>query len=176
MAAPTDPYNFTNGATADAEQVDARFAPLYSALAYGGLDAETLASQAWTAWTPTFTTIGGASNTIVARSIKLGRTVHMHLQVVFGSGGSLTGSDVTITAPYTAANTADQIGSVYAFESTGQLHGIGIVTIQKNTTTMRVRLANAPYAPTLAPLGATYPWTWDSGDILTLAMVYEAAS
>ncbi len=34
---PTDPYNFSAGAVADAEQVDARFAPLYAAL-NGALD------------------------------------------------------------------------------------------------------------------------------------------
>lgn len=34
MPAPTDPYpNFVNGTTADADQVDARFAPLYAATA-----------------------------------------------------------------------------------------------------------------------------------------------
>lgn len=37
MPVPSDPFNFTNGAVADAEQVDARFAPLYAALD-GALD------------------------------------------------------------------------------------------------------------------------------------------
>jgi hypothetical protein len=40
---PTDPYDFTNGGVADAEQVDARFAPLYTAL-NGALDATNLAA------------------------------------------------------------------------------------------------------------------------------------
>lgn len=33
MTVPVDPYTFTNGTTADAVQVNARFAPLYAALA-----------------------------------------------------------------------------------------------------------------------------------------------
>lgn len=41
MPVPTDPYNFVAGATADAEQVDARFLPLYTAL-NGALDAENI--------------------------------------------------------------------------------------------------------------------------------------
>ncbi len=41
MTVPTDPYDFTNGATADAEQVDARFAPLYAALNHA-LDTDNL--------------------------------------------------------------------------------------------------------------------------------------
>lgn len=41
MTVPTDPYNFTNGATADADQVDARFAPLYAALS-GALDVDNI--------------------------------------------------------------------------------------------------------------------------------------
>lgn len=43
MPVPSDPYDFTNGATADAEQVDARFAPLYAALD-GALDDENVAA------------------------------------------------------------------------------------------------------------------------------------
>ena len=42
MPVPTDPYNFTNGTPADAEQVDARFALLYAAL-NGALDASNMA-------------------------------------------------------------------------------------------------------------------------------------
>lgn len=37
MPVPVDPYNFSAGTTADADQVDARFAPLYSVL-NNGLD------------------------------------------------------------------------------------------------------------------------------------------
>lgn len=35
MTIPDDPYNFANGTVADADQVDARFAPLYSILSAG---------------------------------------------------------------------------------------------------------------------------------------------
>jgi hypothetical protein len=38
MTVPADPYNFANGAVADADQVDARFAPLYAILAAGLTD------------------------------------------------------------------------------------------------------------------------------------------
>lgn len=41
MTVPTDPFNFTNGSVADADQVDARFLPLYTALA-GALDVDNL--------------------------------------------------------------------------------------------------------------------------------------
>lgn len=41
MTVPSDPYNFTNGTTADADQVDARFLPLYTAL-NGALDVDNL--------------------------------------------------------------------------------------------------------------------------------------
>lgn len=41
MTVPSDPYNFTNGATADGDQVDARFAPLYAAL-NGALDVDNV--------------------------------------------------------------------------------------------------------------------------------------
>ncbi len=47
MPVPTDPYNFVNGTTADGDQVDARFLPLYTAL-NGALDNTNLASNAVT--------------------------------------------------------------------------------------------------------------------------------
>jgi hypothetical protein len=43
MAIPTDPYNFVPGTTADADQVDARFLPLYTELA-GNLDLTNLST------------------------------------------------------------------------------------------------------------------------------------
>lgn len=48
MSLPVDPYNFTNGTTADAEQVDSRFAQLYAALSAGGLDPMVFAASALT--------------------------------------------------------------------------------------------------------------------------------
>lgn len=174
MALPTDPYNFTNGATADAEEVDARFAALYAALAAGGLDAEALASQAWTAWTPTITTIVGGSNVITARSMKLGRTVHLQAQITLGAGGAFTGTtDLTITAPYTAANTIGMLGSAYGYDTSAVAYAPGIVTIAPNTATMRPRLIGGASPQ---PVSATLPWTWAEGDILYLALTYEAAS
>ncbi len=47
MPVPTDPYNFVNNTTADGDQVDARFLPLYNAL-NGALDNTNLASNAVT--------------------------------------------------------------------------------------------------------------------------------
>lgn len=43
MTVPTDPFNFANGAIADADQVDSRFLPLYTAL-NGALDVDNLVS------------------------------------------------------------------------------------------------------------------------------------
>lgn len=43
MPVQTDPYNFSNGGVADAEQVDARFAPLY-AMQNGALDDANMAA------------------------------------------------------------------------------------------------------------------------------------
>lgn len=49
MTVPTDPYNFTNGTTADGDQVDARFAPLYAIL-NGALAADNLGGALLNKW------------------------------------------------------------------------------------------------------------------------------
>ena len=46
MSLPVDPYTFSNATTADAAQVNARFAQLYAALAAGGLDPTVFAASA----------------------------------------------------------------------------------------------------------------------------------
>lgn len=68
---PSDPFDFTNGATADADQVDARFAPLYAALD-GALDDENVASFTSAVLKPTIGRVGlpTADVTIPTGSVK----------------------------------------------------------------------------------------------------------
>lgn len=172
MSLPADPYSFTDGATADADEVNARFLPLYTALSAGGLDAEALASQAWTAWTPTITTIAGASNTIVARSMKLGRTVHVQGQISLGSGGSFSGSDVTVSLPYAAASTMAQVGKAFAVDGATYFYG-GVCIVASGASVLKFRLDNG--SGHLAMTGAV-PFTWGNGDVLNFEITYEAAS
>ncbi len=178
MTLPTDPYNFTNNTTADAEQVDARFAALFAALAAGGLDVEVLASQAWTAFTPTVSDTSvtlGSGGTNVGRYAKLGRTVHAYGRITLGTGGLFTGaSDIKIALPVTAADT-NSLGSAYAYDTSAVARAIGVV-IPLTTATLGVRLSSAVANVSPQPLTATFPWTWAVNDFLHWAITYEAAS
>lgn len=185
MTLPTDPYNFTNGSTADAEQVDARFAALFAALSAGGLDAAALASEAWTAHTPTLTGVAGSSNVLSQRYVKLGRTVVLQGQLTLGTGGSLT-ADPTIQIPHAASATPQkQLGVAQGYVSTSNIYPSGFCVVESvDTGVLRVRLAKGGYSSTLgftvssvpAALGITEPWTWVPGDLMRWAITYEAAS
>lgn len=185
MALPTDPYTFVDGTTADADEVNARFDALFNALSPGGLDVEALASQAWTAHTPSLTGVTGASNTVAQRYAKLGRTVVLQGQLTLGSGGALS-ADPTIALPHAASATPTlQIGQLQAFISTGSLGLLGYCAVTgADPSLLRVRIGKPDFDPAFgkyvqgipAALSATFPVTWASGDSIRWAITYEAAS
>ena len=185
MALPTDPYTFVDGTTADADEVNARFDALFDALSAGGLDAEVLASQAWTAEVPSLTGVTGASNTVAQRYAKLGRTVILQGQLTLGSGGALS-ADPTILLPHAASATPTvQIGQVQAFISASSLGLLGYCAVTGAApTVLRLRVGKPDFDPAFgkyvqgvpAALSATFPVTWTSGDALRWAITYEAAS
>lgn len=195
MALPTDPYNFSNGDTADAEQVDARFAALFAALSAGGLDASVFAAgaipaskiqtAAWTAHTPTLTGVSGSSNTVAQRYSKIGRTVNLQGQLTLGSGGGLS-ADPTIALPYAASTTPDrQIGTVQAFLNASSLAPTGFCAIDTAAAgVLVVRLGKIAVEPDTSTsiqgipqaLSATFPWSWTSGDVIRWAITYESAA
>lgn len=190
MTLPSDPYNFTNGNTADAEQVDARFAALYAALAAGGLDAEALASQAWTAYTPTYANVTlGTSPTNTARYVKLGRTVHVQGALTLGSStGDVTGAVTATLPPHAAATSLNQTGVCRAFDTSGSVLLQGYAVIDTGTPTLvdfylpgTQVITDATPDPVTAltpPAHVTtaVPFDWAPGDFLRWAITYEAAA
>lgn len=135
-----------------------------------------MAAEAWTAFTPTITTVTlgtGGSNS--ARYVKIGRTVHAAGQIVLGTGGSFTGASVTISVPFTSANTIPQVGTAAGYDSSGSANMHGYTFLNNNSAAMVVRLQLGG-SSAITALGATTPMTWAVGDILYWAITYEAAS
>lgn len=136
-------------------------------------DAITAMEAAWGTWTPTLSgfTLGTGSNT-VARYNRVGKTIDFFLQVTLGTGGAVTGS-ITFTLPVTTAYTTWKTGDVTAFDSSAVTTQdlIGLCT---STTVMTVRAYNTSATAYIAT-GATIPFTWAAGDILTVRGSYEAA-
>ncbi|HMS60688.1 MAG TPA: hypothetical protein PKD63_00290 [Solirubrobacteraceae bacterium] len=173
MTLPTDPYNFTNGSTADAEQVDARFAALYAALSAGGLDAAVLASEAWTASTPTVTQSGTVAATVThSRYVRLGRTIMWSFRLDVTGAGTY-GNAIALSLPVAArAGNVFAAGTGYIYDASGPSMYVGAWHLASTTT---LHLIDSDVA-SFASVGASPSVTLASGDVISGTVTYEAAS
>lgn len=126
----------------------------------------------WTSWTPTYNNISGGTVEF-AEYTQIGKTVHFKINRTVTS----VSGDVTITLPVTApaaTNTATPIGTVL-FTDNGAAVYTGVVT-QESTSTMKLRAiaAGGTYAST-ANVSSSVPFSWGSGDLISLHGTYEAA-
>lgn len=186
---PTDPFNFINGATADAEQVDARFAPLYAALA-GALDDSNVASigigklaaAAWATHAPSLTNVAGGANTVEQRYAKLGRLVVLQGHLVLGAGGGVNG-DVNIALPHGSGPVA-AAGMAVALQGASSIRVAGYCGANPNASASYLRFGrilydsgNAEYFSGVPKVMSNVsPWSLTEGDELRWSLMYESAA
>lgn len=125
-------------------------------------------SSAWQDYTATVTTVTlGTGGTQVSRYAKIGRTVHCSGRITLGTGGSFTGSPVTISLPIAAA--AYPAVGVATANDVGTQNHIGAVNVAASATTFTCSFEGNTF------LAATSPFTWGDTDILTWHVTYETA-
>jgi hypothetical protein len=132
----------------------------YTSLAIGG---------AWSAYVPTWTNLTVGNGTLVARYEEIGKTVHVAISFTFGST-SAAGTGVYVSLPINPASTylATNVllGSVGLFDASGAWRAGGAFRSGSN---VRLIVADG------TNLSATAPWTWATGDIISINLTYEAA-
>lgn len=149
-------------------------------LTYSGTAWENTATVgAWDSYTPTVTNWTIGNGTMVARWAKFGRTVVAEIRVTFGSTSSYSGTPVfTLPTPRIAVTEAfSPVGYAMARDaSTGNPVG-GATRMYNTASTIHptwIETASAwGYLQSCTP---TYPFTWTSGDEMTMQAIYEAAS
>jgi hypothetical protein len=145
-------------------------------IAAGVVSAAKIKAEAWTSYTATVASTSvtlGTGGTNVARYIQYGKTIHAAGTISIGTGGSFTGTDITIALPAAAATGINFMGNAYAFDSGGspeRILGVAIATAGASTMIFRFGGATADTA-----LGATTPFTWAVSDRLDWFITYEAA-
>jgi hypothetical protein len=126
----------------------------------------------WTAYTPTRNAITVGNGTETARYCKIGKTVIVQYSLVLGSTSSI-GSDAGITAPITPIT--KPTGSVLFLDAgTSGYHGQFDYFSVGNTMYFTVGNATGTYV-VQNYLTATIPFTWGTGDSITLTTSYEVA-
>lgn len=124
----------------------------------------------WTTYTTLWTAPAGATpainnGTLIARYMRIGKTVFYDIHFVWGSTTTGSGGEWSFSLPFTASDTNGMVGAVYALES-GVQHRTGSCKLV-STTTVR------PYRDS-APSGYTSgePFSWAPNDSFRMSGFY----
>ena len=131
---------------------------------------------AWTAYTPTFTNLTVGNGTLDCQWFRSGRFVSFKVKLTFGSTTSVSGAIIVSLPVAYADGTEVESATGLLFDSSLNAR-YPAVTGAQTTTTIAVRTINAAgtYA-VVADTSSTVPFTWATGDIITVAGSYEAAT
>lgn len=129
---------------------------------------------AWTTWTPTYTNLTSTGATIEAHYRQLGDTVEFYWRFIYGTG-SAVGTSPSFSLPVAMASFYN---SQAALPFDGEVRDAGTAGRQVqcaylSSTTVTVNFWNA--TPTVAGVTATSPFTFGSGDMLTVWGSYKVA-
>lgn len=136
---------------------------------------DSLLGAAWSSYTPTWTGFATAPTT-TAKTIKIGRIVHYHIEAVLAA---VPNAAVTVTLPYAPITPGGSVtagmGSVDLRKLTGgvYMHGRAIYS---SGSIVRVMAPASSTASNLLDVNATVPFTWAIGDFISISGTYESAA
>jgi hypothetical protein len=136
--------------------------------------------NAWTPYTPTLSNLTLGNGTISGRYMGAGKFTTFSVSLTFGSTTSITGSNSTMTLPVTA-KAGNWISTDCAGYDTSanQWYPLAIVTAGASggasTTAFLIKLWPTTAGNNIATITSSTPFTWATGDIITVTATYEAA-
>lgn len=132
--------------------------------------------NAWESYTPSNTNVTLGNGTQVARFVRIGRTIHFRYTLTWGSTTAFGGT-VDIGLPVAMDDEGYVSGYIYGTvgmrDSSSSTIAYGNIRFQSTTLARPISLGNDGVQ---AFVNGTTPWTWATGDVLTLEGTYEAAS
>ncbi|MCX3061872.1 hypothetical protein [Streptomyces beihaiensis] len=142
----------------------------------------------WQSWTPDWTTSTGNSTpsygnaSLNCRYTKIGTTVHMTFDVIFGSttnfGGGGTSDNWVFSLPVGAASTIETLGWAVLQDDT-QMRSIARIRGYDSSRFWLEISSGMPNGNAVATTGLTdavSPWTWASGMHISGSATYEAGT
>lgn len=140
-----------------------------------------IASEAWTPYTPTWVSSGTAvslgNGTLLGRYIKIGRTV---IGAIYFSPGS---TSTFGTGTYVWSLPVAPSNSIFSFQIIGDAKGYNggancnaVATINGSGQFVRAIYSATWPAGAETQFGQLTPWTWVSGNDLTINFTYESAT
>jgi hypothetical protein len=129
------------------------------------------ASGAWVTWTPTVNNISIGNGTITARYRQTGNTVSFSLKIVFGSTTTISGSPNVVMG---VASNSVAVFPVYILDA-GVAAYAASAYFPIGTTMFLDLIDTTSSRALLTAFSSTSPFTWGSGDFISVSGSYEVA-
>jgi hypothetical protein len=131
-------------------------------------------SSGWTTYAPTWTATGGGNSigngTLVGRYKKIGRTVHLFLELTFGSTTAVGSGNYLFSLPVQSwGNLNTPIGMAMPYDSSPATREVAMAYLNSSTQFAILRSSGGL-------VSATSPYAWADGDRISVFGTYEAAS
>jgi hypothetical protein len=126
----------------------------------------------WTTWTPTYAAITIGNGSVTARYQKIGKTVNLYWYFILGSTREI-GTNPTLTLPINSV-TDTQIFPVKLLDS-GVTNYFAVAVLQTTLLAFQEMRVNGTYGDIIGGFTATVPFTWATGDQITVQATYEVA-
>jgi hypothetical protein len=127
----------------------------------------------WETFTPTLQNITLGNGTATGRYAKIGKTVFVYFNFVFGSTSSIT-SLPNFDLPITASRLIDNGPTWCNLKNAGTADDLGMVYLN-NTKCYFQTINTAGTLATPTGVNATTPFTWTTNDQITAEFFYEVA-
>ena len=130
----------------------------------------------WEAFTPTWGNLTVGNGTVVARKATSNDYETLFIQLTFGSTTSVTGSIYVNTPTSGVIDYSFNTGTCAFFDTSSGITALGISSTGTDGGVQRVFPAALNSTSTVTTrdfASATVPFTWATGDILTINMYYE---
>lgn len=138
------------------------------------------ANEAWQSYTPTFTNLSGANNTVVGKYIQIGRWVRASVTVTLGVGFSMSGSAVQVSHPATSVSYSGTArggcGWLRMFDASSSTSYYGNIRMQTTDYIYALVWYSGGSVVTGSSITSTVPFTWASTDVMNFEWEYEAAA
>lgn len=131
-----------------------------------------IAGEAWISWNPTVEGITvGAGGTLAAKYIQIGKTIHINIKFVFGTGSAVSGQ-ITFTPPVSASDTHNSMNCIIEDSGSADIPGLAILVAGKIYC---YAINTAGTYATQAVFANNVPMTWTTNDALFVSGTYQAS-
>lgn len=134
---------------------------------------------AWTTYTPTWTAATTnpvlGNGTIVGRYKRIGKTVHLQIDLTMGSTTTYGSGAWSVTLPLAAASSSgSRIGAAQALGGANRY--AGQIVVSSGASGISAFFPASASVSNLSSVAAAVPFAWANGNELRITATYEAAT